>query len=174
MKITTKIFLITLLISISACGNYSKTITKDSFINHKAINKFPKPQGHVNDFESLLTLKEKLQLDSIINEFEKQTANQIVIVTIADVKPYKSLKDFTTDLGNYWGVGQAGLDNGLIITVSKNMRNIWIGTGLGTQIILTDEILKNIIETDIIPYFQNGDYFEGIKSGLLECINNWK
>jgi uncharacterized protein len=173
-KSISNFIIIILLLSISACGQSQENNSKDSFINYKAIKKYPEPAGYVNDFESLFSIKEKQQLDSIINEFEKQSNNQIAIVTIASVKPYETLKDFTTDLGIYWGVGQTDLDNGLIITVSKNMRNIWIGSGLGTEKILTDEILKDIIDTKIIPYFKTGDYFEGIKLGLMECINNWK
>lgn len=174
MKNSTKALFMALLISISACGQSIKTNPKDYFINYNAINTYPKPTGYVNDFESLFSQEEKQQLDSIITEYEKQTTNQITIVTIADIKPYESLKDFTSDLGNYWGVGQVDKNNGLIITVSRNMRNIWIGSGLGTEKILTDEILKNIIDTKIIPYFKRGDYFEGIKIGLIECMNNWK
>lgn len=174
MKITTKILFFSILISVSVCGQSRRTDSKDSFINYKAIKKYPKPIGYVNDFESLLSIEERLQLDSIISEFEMKTTNQIAIVTIPNVYPYETLKDFTTDLGNYWGVGQADKDNGLIITVSKSMRNIWIGSGYGTEKILTDEILKNIIDTVIVPYFKSGDYFEGIKSGLIECINKWE
>jgi len=80
------------------------------------------------------------------------------IVTISDIEPYESLKDFTAELGNYCAVGQH--DNiELIITMSKNKRNIWIGTGLGMEKILTDEKIQYIIDTEIIPYFRKEEYF---------------
>jgi len=43
--------------------------------------------------------------------------------------------------------------------MSKNKRNIWIGTGLGTEKILTDEKIQYIIDTEIIPYFRKEVYF---------------
>jgi uncharacterized protein len=174
MKLFTTLLFATLLFSISSCGQSLHQKTEKAYINYNAIKSYPKPTGYVNDFESLLSLKEKNQLDSIIIQFEKQTTNQIVIVTIPEIKPYESLKDFSTDLGNYWGVGQAEKDNGLIILVSKNMRQIWIGTGLGSEEILTNSILETIISTTIVPPFKKGAYFEGIRAGLIACIDNWK
>jgi uncharacterized protein len=174
VKIILRIFFIALLISVVACRHYNKSTAERTFINYEAIKKYPKPTSYVSDFEGLLTLQEKQQLESMIYEFEKKTTNQIAIVTISDVKPYESLTDFTTDLANYWGVGQADKDNGLVITVSKNIKNVRIGTGLGTEKILTDKILKEIIDLEMIPYFKKGEYFEGIKTGLIECMRKWE
>jgi hypothetical protein len=43
-------------------------------------------------------------------------------VSLEKYDNYEFLKDLTTDLGNYWGVGCVDKDNGLIITISKNNR----------------------------------------------------
>lgn len=163
-----------MLFCLSACGQNKETKSEESFINYVAIIKYPKPVGFVNDFESLLSFEEKKELDSIIKVFNEESSYQIAIVTIDDIEPYGSLKDFTSDLGNFWGVGEMDEDNGLIITVSKKMRNVWIGTGLGTQKILTDDKLKSVVDTQMIPYFKRDEYFEGIKSGLLKCIESWR
>ncbi len=174
MRLATKILLISILINLSAYGQTGKGESKKDFINYKAIKNFPKPTGKVNDFELILDFAQIQQLDSIINNFENSSQNQIAIVTIESFEPYETLGDFTTDLGNYWGVGHAGKNNGLILTISKKMRMVWIGSGVGTEKVLTDEILQNVVSTKMIPNFKNGDYFNGIKSGLIECINLWK
>jgi uncharacterized protein len=174
MNLTIKIFLFALLISVSSCGLTKKTIHKDKFINHKEIEKYPLSHGIVNDYEHLFTLEQKQELDSIIKDFTTKTKNQICIVSVEKYEPYLSLKDLTTDIGNYWGVGSGNKKNGLIISISKNKRTIWIGTGLGTEKVLTDEIVSSVISTKIIPYFKESNYYVGVKVGLLELINRWK
>ena len=49
-----------------------------------------------------------------------------------------------------------------------------IATGTGTELILTDEICKNVIDLTIIPEFKNGNFYDGIKNGLIELIKKWK
>lgn len=174
MKNIAFLFLSIIFLNISSCILSDKAKVGDSFIDYKAISKFPKPNDYINDFEGVFTGMQEKVLDSIITNFESKTTNQITIVTVESFVPYKSLQDFTTDLGNYWRVGQSNKNNGLIITLSKKNRTVWIGTGYGTQEILTDELLQQIIDTQMIPYFKNDEYFEGIKSGLIACINAWE
>lgn len=174
MKITTKILFIALLINVTVFGQTINKHDKDRFINYKEIKKYPLPEGYINDYENLFTIEQKQELDSIITNFSILTTNQICIVTVQTYEPYKSMKDLTTDLGNFWGVGEEDKDNGLIINISKNKRTIWIGTGLGTEKVLTDEILTNLINTKMLPFFKEGNYFEGVKTGLQELIKLWK
>ncbi|SDX59040.1 uncharacterized protein SAMN05216556_1592 [Aequorivita viscosa] len=79
-----------------------------------------------------------------------------------------------TDLGKYWGVGTAEKDNGLIILLCKPCQKIGIATGFGTELILTDQICKNVIDQTIIPEFKNGKFYDGIKNGVAELIEKWK
>jgi uncharacterized protein len=76
-------------------------------------------------------------------------------------------------LGNYWDVG-GYKKNGLIITISKNKRAIWIGTSFGTEKVLTNEKLQKVINTQMLPFFKEGKYFEGVKTGLQEFMRLWK
>lgn len=168
------ILLLVLFIQSIAIGQTNRHKEKYRFIDFEAITKFALPEGYLNDFEHLFTTEQKQELDSIIKTFEISTSNQICIVSIESYEPYSTLRDFTTDLGNYWGVGDQLTNNGLMITISKSKRNIWIGTGLGTEEILTNEIVTDVINTKIIPYFKEGKYFDGVKSGLLELIEQWE
>ncbi len=61
-----------------------------------------------------------------------------------------------------------------MILFSKNLREIRISTGSGTEQKLTDEICKNVIDKTIIPEFKNGEYYSGIESGLNELIKLWE
>lgn len=173
MKLKVKLFVIGLLLVFTASSQH-KDPERPPLRPLNAIKKFPRPVGYVNDFENLLTKEQIADLDSCIAIFRRATTNQVVIVTIDSIQPYVSLQDFTTDLGNYWGVGLNDKDNGLMIVVSKTLRNTWIGTGYGTEKILTNDILDVIIATKMVPHFKKGEFYEGIKAGLLECMKKWK
>lgn len=135
---------------------------------------FPKLKGEVNDYELNFTVEELEKLTLMIREFEKNTSNQIGIVSIKSIGEYTDFDKYVIDLSNYWGVGQKGKDNGLTIVFSKNLKKIRISTGYGTEKILTDEICKRIIDKIMIPEFQKGKYYNGIENALIELIDNWK
>ncbi len=134
----------------------------------------PKLKREVNDFEFVFTVEQLEKLTLMIRKFEKNTTNQIAIVSIESIGKYKDFNKFAIDLSNYNGIGLKEKDNGLSIVFSKNLRKIRISTGYGTEKILTDEICKNIIDQTIIPEFKNGDYYSGIEKGMAELIAKWE
>ena len=134
----------------------------------------PKYIGRVNDFEHILTDNQIKNLTKIINDFEVKTTNEIAIVTVDSIRPYEDIVPYSVDLGTLWGIGKKGKNNGLLVVVSKGLRKIRISTGYGTEKILKDEICKKIIDTQMIPEFKNGDYYNGIKNGLLALIDKWQ
>ena len=134
----------------------------------------PKLKRQVNDYEFVFTMEQLEKLTLKIREFEKNTTNQIAIVSIESIGKYTDFDKFAIDLSNYNGIGLKEEDNGLSIVFSKKLRKIRISTGNGTEKVLTDEICKNIIDQTIIPEFKNGDYYSGIEKGLTELITKWK
>jgi uncharacterized protein len=128
----------------------------------------------IYDNENDLADNQEAVLDSIISDFEMRTSNEIVVLTVNDIGDAKNLSDFAVDFGQRMGIGKKDKNNGLVILFSKNMRKTWLSTGYGTEKILKDEICKAIIDSTMIPYFKNQDYFGGLKSGVIECIKRWK
>lgn len=137
---------------------------------------FPEPRANkeVSDFELVFSLDEKVSLIETIRKFEKETSNQIAIVSIKTINGYDSFQRYAIDLSNYWGVGQKDKDNGLTIIFSTALKKIRISTGVGTEKILTDEICKSVIENTILPEFKKENYYTGIELGLDELIQKWK
>lgn len=96
-----------------------------------------------------------------------------MIVTVKNIKPYNDITDFTTDLGNFWGVGKPEKNNGLIILMDMSNRNIRISTGLETEKILSESFLQKIINEIMIPEFREENYYKGIKSGMERIVIKW-
>ncbi len=135
------------------------------------ITKPLKPLGWTSDYEKIFTPLQVAELDKIINDFEKETGNEIAILTLDSAGvPMNNFDDFTQKIANYWGVGKKGLNNGMLIGISTQLRKIRINTGSAIRLKLTDADSKKIIEEIILPQFNAGNYFEGTKKGLLAMV----
>ena len=180
MRIGPKIPILFLTLNLLSCkGSAQETETRKPIpeFDFSTVEKFreSKLKGLiVNDYDSIFSPTQRKELSGIIYNYNMETTRQIVVVTIDSISPYSNIQKYATDLSNYWGVGNAEKNNGLTIVVCNPCRQIGIATGLGTELILTDEICKKVIEKTIIPEFKNGNFYVGIKKGVIELIEKWR
>ncbi len=130
----------------------------------------PTPQRLVNDFANVLNKGEVSQMEDALTQFAKQTSTQLVVVTVPDLEGYDKA-DYTFQLGEKWGVGQKGKDNGLVVLVkpktSDSRGEVFIATGYGLEGVLPDAILNSaVVDNEMIPRFKENDYFGGLAAGL--------
>jgi len=152
-------------------SNANPTVQKT--LSEKNWTTFPKSIGIINDYGKIFTDSQRTELTKVLNNYNIETTRQIVIITIDSIKPYNNIQKYATDLANNWGIGTAEKNNGLTMVVCNPCRQIGIATGLGTEMILTNEICKEVIDKTIIPEFKNGEYYNGIKNGVTELIEKW-
>lgn len=125
----------------------------------------------VFDNEEVLTTDQELELDSIFREHQKRTTNQIVLVATPTYGDFENNRMFAVDFGNKLGVGMAKRNNGVVIVFSQTKREIFVATGLGTEVVLKDEDIKPIIDSVFIPKFKAGLVFEGLKAGSEAIVS---
>ena len=136
--------------------------------------KFPRSTGIINDFSRVFTASQRNELSKILYDYDIKTTRQIVVVTVDSISPYKDIQKFGTDLANEWGVGSLEKNNGLVIVLCNPIKQVGIATGTGTELILTDEICKRVIDHIMVPEFKNGSYYNGIKKGVTELMVAWE
>ena len=56
----------------------------------------------------------------IIDNLERADGTEITVVTVLETAPAESPKTFATELFNYWGIGKAELDNGILFLISAD------------------------------------------------------
>ncbi|WMJ72414.1 TPM domain-containing protein [Cytophagaceae bacterium ABcell3] len=135
-------------------------------------SRFPKPENPprlVNDYAKLLQPGEREVLEKKLRTYHDSTSTQIAVVIMNDLggEPASS---FAPALGEYWKVGQKGKNNGLLILVSKESREVFIATGYGMEATITDARSKNIVENIIKPAFKKNKYYEGIDQATTAII----
>ena len=121
-------------------------------------------QTSVYDYIGLLSASEKSTLEEKLIKYSDTTSTQIVIATINSTEG-ENIDYLGTKWAHAWGIGQAKEDNGVFILLAKGDRKISIKTGYGVEHLLTDAMSKRIIERDIIPYFNQNDYYGGLNRG---------
>lgn len=130
----------------------------------------PNPPKLVNDFAGVLNSNENSQLEGALVRFASESSTQIVVVTVADLEG-RDPGDYAVRLGEKWGVGQKGKDNGIIVLVKPKKGNqkgqVFIATGYGLEGVLPDAIVnRTIVDNEMIPHFKQDDYFGGLVSGI--------
>ena len=119
------------------------------------------PPKLVNDFASLLTPQEQQSLERKLVAFDDSTRTQIAIVIVNALNGY-DVADYSFELAESWGIGQAGEHNGILILIAPNERRMFIATGYGVEGFIPDAIAKRIVEGTLKPNFRNEEYFVGL------------
>ncbi len=120
-----------------------------------------KPYAWVNDYPNLLSANEETALNKKLMHYEDSTGTQIYIVVMTghgDVP----VDMMGAEIGEKWGVGQKGKDNGMIILVYPDDRKVSIQTGYGLESYIPDALAKRIIENEMIPEFKKNAYYAGL------------
>ncbi|WP_298902490.1 YgcG family protein [uncultured Psychroserpens sp.] len=147
------------LILICIIGSFSHT----AFAQYK-IPPVPKEQTSVYDNIHLLTSSQKNNLEQKLIRYSDTTSTQIVVAIISTLNG----DDITlvgAEWGQKWGIGQADEDNGILILLVKDDREIDINTGYGIEYRLSDIDAERIINRVIIPEFKKGDFYSGLDKG---------
>lgn len=126
---------------------------------------FPILTGRVVDNAHLLPVQEERAIVEKLAAHEKQTGNQVVVVTILSLEGH-TIADYGYQLGRHWGIGQKERDNGALLIVASKDRKLRIEVGYGLEGALTDALSKQIIETIIVPHFKEGNFATGIDRGV--------
>ena len=130
---------------------------------HNSLNQIVTDSARIFTANQLDGLKLKL------TNFERETTNQLVILTIRDLGG-ESIETYANRVFNQNGLGQEGKDNGILILFSFNDRKVRIEVGYGLEHFITDAIASRIIRNTMIPNFKEEKYYEGINTATDELI----
>lgn len=131
---------------------------------------FPALTGRVVDDAHILSLQTQRQLTTLL---QSETKHQVVVVTLASLEE-KSIEDYGYQLGRHWGIGEKGNDNGVLLIIAPNEKQVRIEVGYGLEGVLTDA-LSSIILKNMTPALQESNYNQAALIGaqqILKVIQN--
>ncbi|MGE0090272.1 MAG: YgcG family protein [Bacteroidales bacterium] len=129
----------------------------------------PYPPKIVNDFAGLLSPQEQQALENKLVQFSNETSTQIAIVVVKSLDGYDP-SQYAFELGDKWGIGQKGKNNGILILVKPKYNSekgeVFIATGYGLEGAVPDALAKRIVNNDILPFFRQDQYYHGLDSAV--------
>jgi uncharacterized protein len=130
-----------------------------------AAQQLPKATGRVNDFANVIDPATEAEIDRRLDQLEQQTSSEIAVATVPSLEG-TSVEEYANRLFKEWGVGQAKQDNGVLILVAPNDREMRVEVGYGLEGVLPDGLAGQVIRDDFTPRFKDGDYNGGIRAGV--------
>lgn len=126
-------------------------------------------QTPVIDQAGLLSSTQTTSLNEKLRQWHKQNIMQGAVV-IVDSTDGEDTFHYALSIAKRWQLGSTERDNGLLMLVAINDRQLQILTGYGLEGALPDISVKRIIRDDITPAFKANNHFQGIEQGLNAII----
>jgi uncharacterized protein len=130
---------------------------------------FPALTGRVVDEAGLLSPEQEARLTERLAALEDRTTDQLVVVTVPSLRG-RTTEEYAPALANHWGIGQEDQDNGVLLLVAPQERQVRIAVGYGLTPILTNARSDEIIQRDLLPAFRQRRWNEGIFAGVDSIV----
>lgn len=121
-------------------------------------------QSLVIDKANLFSEAEEEQLLEKIGKVRRNNNGVICIYTVASLAG-RSAYDYSIEVASSLGVGQKGLNNGMLLFIAPNDRKVHLQVGCGLEWAVSDEVSGTVISA-LTPYYRKQQYLEGTLAGI--------
>ena len=126
--------------------------------------------GWVTDMASILSDATEVEVNQTIEKLESRSGVEIAVVTVPETSPEPSPKSFATKLFNYWGIGKAKENNGILFLISAQEHRVEIETGSGIELVIPNSQITEIIDRDLKPLFEQEEFDLGVLLAVDDLI----
>ena len=130
----------------------------------------PRPAAYFNDYAHVVSAGTAAQLNKTLEDFERQSSDQIVVAVFPKMQSDSSIEDYTVRVARSWQAGQKEKNNGAVLFVFKQDHKMFLQVGYGLEGVLPDALCKRIIDEQITPRFKAGDFDGGLTAGVQAVI----
>ena len=117
-------------------------------------------QSFIADPDNLLSAEDKAAFNEMAYRLDDSANVQFAVAILNSIDDHYEPFDFGVELYNHWGIGR---DNrGLLLLIVMETHEWRFHTGYGLEEIITDALAKRIGETEMVPYFREDQYGQGI------------
>lgn len=109
-------------------------------------------------------------LDARILAWNRATGRQLAVATVSGLEG-RPIADYGNRLLRHWRLGGAEADDGLLLLLAPNEREVRIEVGYGLEPVLTDALTGQIIRRVIRPRLVEGDVAGALDSGASAIMD---
>lgn len=128
----------------------------------------PTDRFFINDFADVIDDETEQYIFDEGKAYNGNGGPQIVVLTMQSIDGY-SVEDFSIETARKWGIGDKDENNGVLILLVMDTRDIRIEVGYGLEGVLNDGKCGRFIRS-AAPLLSDGDYSGGIKQIYNDII----
>lgn len=131
---------------------------------------FPALTGRVVDEAGILSPEQEARLTETLKKAEP---HQVVAVSLKSLRG-DEIEEYGVALGRHWGIGRKEIDDGVLVIIAPEQRQMRIEVGYGLEGTLTDAKASQIINRIMLPLAKKGKYDESLIKGseaVLDVLN---
>jgi len=129
----------------------------------------PKLTARVTDLTGTLTAEQQAGLEEKLAAFEARKGTQLAVLVVPTTEP-EAIEQYSIRVVDQWKLGRHNVDDGALLIIARNDRELRIEVGKGLEGALTDATSNRIISETITPLFRQGDFYGGINAGLEQMM----
>jgi uncharacterized protein len=129
----------------------------------------PPLKARVNDLTAALTPEQAAQLESQLAAFEARKGSQIVVLMVPTTAP-ETIEQFSMRVAEAWKPGRKDVDDGIIVLIARDDRQLRIEVGYGLEGAVNDATARRIISEIMVPRLRNNDFFGALQAGLARLM----
>jgi len=126
----------------------------------------------VNDFANVIDEPSTNAMEALIRSLQQASGDAVVVATIPTFKPYADIREYAVKMfeNRGRGIGQRGKDNGALVLLAVNDRQVWIEVGYDLEQFITDGFAGEVSRQYMAPEFRRGAYGPGLLAGLSRIV----
>jgi uncharacterized protein len=126
----------------------------------------------VNDFANVIDAQSAQTMEALIRSLQQASGDVVVVATVPTFKPYGDVREYAVKMfeNHGRGIGQRGKDNGVLILMAVNDRQVWIEVGYDLEQFITDGFSGETSRQYMAPEFRRGNYGPGLLAGLSRIV----
>jgi uncharacterized protein len=136
----------------------------------QSLQPVPELAARVTDLTGTLTAADRAGLEDKLAAFEARKGAQIAVLVVPTTQP-EAIEQYSIRVADAWKLGRDAPDDGALLLVAMQDRDLRIEVGRGLEGALTDLVANRIIDETITPRFREGDFAAGISAGVDRMIS---
>ncbi len=129
----------------------------------------PELTRRVTDLTATLSADQVAALESRLAAFEAARGSQIAVLIVPTLEG-EDIAQFGIRVAEQWKIGREKADDGLILIVAKDDRDMRLEVGYGLEGAIPDAVARRVIAEVIAPHFREGAYAAGIDAGVDQLM----
>ena len=132
----------------------------------------PELTAPVNDFAGVVDAESARALDELIRALQAASGDTVVVATVKTFQPWGDVRSYATRMfeNGGRGIGEKGKDNGLLVLLAVDDRQVWVEVGYDLEGAVTDGFAGETSRQVMAPYFRQGEYGQGLLAGTSRIV----